>query len=171
MAGLGVEPLRDTGRPRVPPPPPEDANGPPAHLARRPAPPGRGRPAGDAEPPPLDLDDPVVGDVVRRLRRAQRGGTAGSRVGDGVPTLDLHGLSVPDSRSELRRFLDLHVHAGTRLVRVIAGRGLHSAGVAAVREEAELVLASTSAVAGIDPAPEAEGGEGVLIVRLRRRRS
>jgi DNA-nicking Smr family endonuclease len=85
----------------------------------------------------------------------------------GAPVLDLHGFSEEDALHELRRFVDLHRGGKAAIVRIITGRGVH--GEAVIRPAVHAWLARTSAVAAWRLGLPAEGGEGVVIVQLRRR--
>lgn len=178
MASHGVErrasgPERVVARPAIDP----DDLHPPALLR----PPSAARsdgspPAGESPTEDEEPTDPELADLLRRVRAAGRKGRddparrrSGSRELLSTPLLDLHGFSVADARSELRRVLDAAAAGGVRRLRVIVGRGRHAEGLPGVREEALRLLASSTLVAEHRVARASEGGAGVVIVTLRRR--
>jgi hypothetical protein len=176
--------------PPKPPPPPEPEPEPPVsfeeEMARqgiapsgasgadrvsvRPSPPGPRRDAGGEEDPPPGLDDDASWEhATRGVLARDRGVARGPRERvASLPTLDLHGFSEDDALAELGRFLELHRREEPRWVRVITGRGRH--GSAVLRRAASRRLQASPAVAAVRPAEPADGGEGVLLVQLRRAR-
>lgn len=103
----------------------------------------------------------------RHLRRLRRGEIEADR------SLDLHGLREAEAREDVAFELREAHEEGERCVRIVHGRGRHSAGAPVLKEAllgwlqapplAALVLAFASA-------PPAQGGSGALLVLLRRRR-
>jgi DNA-nicking Smr family endonuclease len=97
------------------------------------------------------------------------------RTGEPAPDrdLDLHGLSVGEAREDVAYEVDDAWHAGERCIRIVTGRGRHSAlgpvlrdaviGWLQARPLADQVMAFASA-------PSSLGGPGALLVLLRRRR-
>lgn len=99
--------------------------------------------------------------VLRRLRRGDPPAEA---------QLDLHGLHRDAARQKLRAFLVQSVAAGRRAIRIVHGRGLHSAGEPVLRTEVARVLEAaiiTGEVLAFRPAPPTEGGAGAVHVLLR----
>jgi len=102
-------------------------------------------------------------ETVRRLRRGL------------VPVdgrLDLHGMGVPEARTQLELFLRTMHSRGERCVLVIHGKGEHSpGGVAVLRGEIAAWLSqgtSSEHVAAFTTSSVADGGEGAVYVLLRR---
>ncbi len=84
--------------------------------------------------------------------------------------LDLHGLSREQARQKLRFFLEDSRHHGLGTVLIITGQGKSSGGEAVLRADAEryLNLEGRAWVAEWSRAPRQYGGEGALVVFLRR---
>lgn len=81
------------------------------------------------------------------------------------PTLDLHGETADSARRVAGEWLRRQRDAGERTVRIITGRGKHSAGPAVLREEiAHLLDELRGELVG---RVEEEGGGGALRVELR----
>jgi DNA-nicking Smr family endonuclease len=89
-------------------------------------------------------------------------------------TLDLHGLRAEVAGPRLVRFIATSAALGRRVVLVIGGRGAHSGPAGPVLLELAIAcLSAPPAVAHVlafVSAPPAWGGQGALLVRLRRRR-
>ena len=83
-------------------------------------------------------------------------------------TLDLHGLSESAAHQRLERFMDAAVRQGKRRVVVITGkgRGILQASVPAWLEAPRL----RAHIAAISLAPPEKGGEGALLVLLKKPR-
>lgn len=99
---------------------------------------------------------------MKRLRRGQL-----------VPeaTLDLHGVLRHEVNDRMSHFLQRATHQGAEVVLVITGKGLHSAsGEPVVRRAVEdfLQREGKTAVAQWGRAPRRYGGEGALVLFLRR---
>lgn len=102
--------------------------------------------------------DGVQDAVLRKLRRGQY------RV---AGECDLHGLTVPEAKQELREFLARHVARQARCVRVIHGKGLRSGPRGPVVKAAvNLVLRKTAAVIAFCSARQIDGGTGAIYVLL-----
>lgn len=84
--------------------------------------------------------------------------------------LDLHGLSRRDALLRVRVFLGAARADGVGVVRVITGRGLHSRGGATVRAAVLEALRGElrEHVADVVRSPRSLGGEGAVVVFLRR---
>jgi DNA-nicking Smr family endonuclease len=84
-------------------------------------------------------------------------------------TLDLHGVTVDDGIAKLRGFLLESRDLGRRRVRVIHGKGLHSAAGAPLREAvvADLLGATSGLVRAFATACASDGGEGATIIIVR----
>lgn len=143
-----------------------------------------GSPPAAAAPPPADRElflaslgemEAVFADelpaeeeppaVPRRMRQVRRG--------ELVPEarLDLHGLGRDDARQRVRHFLDNAVFHGRKTVLIVTGRGKGSGGEPVLRAEIERYLKYEAAawVAEWGRAPAPYGGEGALVVFLKRR--
>ncbi len=93
------------------------------------------------------------------------------RSGEPPPRIDLHRRRADEALQYLAMMLEMHRRRGTREVLVVHGRGLHSSGGAPVLgplvrrwlgEHPELAASHR-------PAPRDWGGEGAVVVVLRRR--
>ncbi len=125
--------------------------------------------AADAASAPGDGEDAgeaLWKNATRGTRRARDGAPEGRPAA--WPTLDLHGFAEADAIHALRQFVALHAAPSARWVRVITGRGAHGTGV--VREASARWLRQSPAVAAFRPAEPADGGDGVLLVQLKRQR-
>jgi len=99
--------------------------------------------------------------VLRKLRRGQYRVEA---------ELDLHGLTVAQSKVELRDFLLNAQRAGMRCVRIIHGKGLGSGHRGPVlKNTANVLLQRTDAVPAFSSARPVDGGTGAIYVLLGRR--
>lgn len=103
-----------------------------------------------------------------RMKRLRRGNI--------VPeaTLDLHGALRHEVDDKMRHFLQRTAHQGAEVALVITGKGLHSAaGEPVVRRAVEEFLhrEGKPAVVQWGRAPRRYGGEGALVMFLRRRKS
>ena len=110
----------------------------------------------------------VVGLDPRLVRRLRRGDFAWQG------HLDLHGMTSPDARQAVERFLLEHFRNGVRCVLLVHGRGLNSKDQTPILKErlkswlargrlGKIVLAFTTA-------RPCDGGAGALYVLLRRKR-
>ena len=95
-------------------------------------------------------------------RRARQGEFAGA------PALVLHGLTREAARLALSTFVRARAADGVAVVRVVTGRGLHSAGDAVLQAAVPGWLRGELApyVREIVRAPREAGGEGALLVLL-----
>jgi DNA-nicking Smr family endonuclease len=86
-------------------------------------------------------------------------------------TLDLHGCTREEARQKVQFFLEDSVYQGKKTVLVVTGRGRRSAAEPVIRTEVERYLASEAQawVSEWGRAPRHYGGEGALVVFLRRR--
>lgn len=84
-------------------------------------------------------------------------------------SLDLHGLIVVEAMPRLERFLVMAARARRRCVRVVHGKGLHSDGVATLRDAVIAALATelSGLVHAFSMAPPKDGGAGATIVLVR----
>lgn len=84
--------------------------------------------------------------------------------------LDLHGLSRGEALEKVRFFLENAVHHGRRTVLLVTGRGKGSRGEPILRGEVERYLKGEgrSLVIEWDRAPRQYGGEGALILFLKK---
>lgn len=81
-------------------------------------------------------------------------------------SLDLHGLSKENASVRLKIFLDRCIFLGHRRVLVIHGKG---SGI--LRESVRRMLGESSNVAMVSEASARLGGDGAVIVDLRKRES
>lgn len=101
--------------------------------------------------------------VPRRMRQVARGQLKPEA------ELDLHGLTVDEASVKLRFFLQGAAHHGFQTVLVITGRGLHSSDGPVLRQAMEALMAQLGElVLEWGGAPRQLGGEGALVVFLRR---
>ena len=84
--------------------------------------------------------------------------------------VDLHGRTLADALLHLQYELKSAMTRGDRSIVVITGKGLHSNGRARIRDAAPGWLQKECAewVEGVGAAPRRLGGEGALLVVLRR---
>jgi DNA-nicking Smr family endonuclease len=126
----------------------------------------------DSLPPPIALT--VEGDGVRISGRApgvSRAQIAELRRGRVHPEakLDLHGHTAAQAEAALRAFLVEAAALRRRCVLVIHGRGLHSDGVAVLRDTvfAALVGPMSGWVHAFATAASCDGGDGATYVMVR----
>jgi hypothetical protein len=81
------------------------------------------------------------------------------------PTLDLHGHTADEAHERARRWLTERQAQGDRTVRIITGKGLHSAGLPVLPGTIEALLRSLRGTVVARSAPEPGGG--VFRVELR----
>lgn len=84
--------------------------------------------------------------------------------------LDLHGLTREEARTKVRHFLDDSLYQGRRTVLIVTGRGKGSGGEPVLRAEVERYLAAEAGawVSEWGRAPGRYGGEGALVVFLKK---
>lgn len=104
--------------------------------------------------------------IPRRMKRVKQGRL--------VPeaTLDMHGCQRLEVVPRLRRFLQNAQHNDFQTVLVITGKGLHSeSGEAVVRKETEKLLSGDGMTMVVEwgTAPKQYGGEGALVIFLRKK--
>ncbi len=102
------------------------------------------------------------------VNRAQVAALRGGQVRPEA-TLDLHGLTVATAGPALERFLLDAVRHRRRCVLIIHGHGIHSDGVAVLRELvlADLTGRASGLVHAFASAAPADGGRGATYVMLR----
>jgi DNA-nicking Smr family endonuclease len=101
------------------------------------------------------------------LRRLRRGEVPVDR------ELDLHGLDATRAAARVSAALRAAREAGERCVRIVHGRGLHSAGGPVLKDAVLAQLEGPSLaplVLAFASGPPREGGAGALLVLLRRAR-
>jgi DNA-nicking Smr family endonuclease len=97
--------------------------------------------------------------TLRKLRRGQFSVAA---------EIDLHGLTSPQARSELRSFVAEQVTKGARCVRVIHGKGKGSGPRGPVlKNVVNICLRRMDAVVAFGSARPQDGGSGAVYVLLR----
>lgn len=84
-------------------------------------------------------------------------------------TLDLHGDTVAAALPRLERFLLEAARDRRRCVLVVHGKGLHSDGVAVLRDAVQTALVNelSGLVHAFGPAAPADGGDGATAVMVR----
>jgi DNA-nicking Smr family endonuclease len=89
-------------------------------------------------------------------------------------TCDLHGMRAEPARARLERFVVGCAERGCRVVLVVCGRGLHSGPEGPVLLELAREVLTGPAVGrhalAFTSAPPRQGGEGALVVLLRKQR-
>ena len=99
--------------------------------------------------------------VLRKLRRGQY------RV---ERELDLHGHTAASAKLELAGFLQRAVTDGVSCVRIVHGKGLHSeTGVPVLKNLVDRMLRQRADVLAFHSAPAAQGGNGAVLVLLKKR--
>jgi len=78
-------------------------------------------------------------------------------------TLDLHGLTREEAGFRLKNFILRCTHLGFSQVLIIHGKGS-----GALREEVRSILANSSAVVMIEEAKVNQGGQGAVVVQLKK---
>lgn len=119
--------------------------------------------------PPPKPSHIEVGDLSRLDAKSAKKFTKESKTRDA--TLDLHDMNQDEAHRAVTRFIAKAQREGWRNVRIITGKGTRSGGV--LREKTALWL-NSAPIAGhvlaISHAAPREGGEGVLLVLLKRQR-
>lgn len=106
--------------------------------------------------------DEVPGRILQRLRRGLYA------VQD---ELDLHAADAMRAEGLLRAFLAEARHAGHGCVRIVHGKGLHSdSGVPVLKNLVDRMLRQRSDVLAFHSAPATQGGNGAVLVLLKRDR-
>jgi len=105
--------------------------------------------------------DDVPPQTLRRLKRAE------FAIEDEI---DLHASSERAAEELLRRFLAETRDAGHHCVRIVHGKGLHSAQGPVLKGMVERMLSQRADVLAYASAPAAHGGTGAVLVLLARRR-
>jgi DNA-nicking Smr family endonuclease len=104
--------------------------------------------------------DEVPGRVLQRLKRGQYA------VQD---ELDLHAADAVRAEALLRAFLAEVRQAGHGCVRIVHGKGLHSdSGVPVLKNLVDRMLRQRADVLAFHSAPAAQGGNGAVLVLLKR---
>ncbi|MDX2074263.1 MAG: Smr/MutS family protein [Alphaproteobacteria bacterium] len=86
-------------------------------------------------------------------------------------TLDLHGLTLEQAHRRLVVFIEAHVKNGSRELLVITGKGKGGEGALMHEVPRWLTLSDMKAhISMVSKAKPQQGGEGALIVRLRRKK-
>ncbi|MBZ0230841.1 MAG: Smr/MutS family protein [Deltaproteobacteria bacterium] len=116
----------------------------------------------------LDTDDGRVSGRAEGVNRAQVSALRAGKVRVEA-TLDLHGDTVSVARPRLEKFLSDAARDRRRCVLVIHGKGLHSDGVAVLRDAVWSALAGelSGLVQAFTIAAPADGGEGATAIMVR----
>ena len=146
-------------------------------TSRKPGPRPRQRWQEDTEEPQkvtASPPEPVTADALLEFRRGGVSDRLFRRLRGGrIPVeaeLDLHGLTAPNARRSVNRFLTRSQQRHRRCVRIIHGRG-RSSGVQGpvLKTEVNHLLKHTSAVLAFTSARPWDGGSGAVYVLLKRR--
>lgn len=111
----------------------------------------------------------AVGDLSRLDTKSAKAFTKESKTRDG--TIDLHDMNQEEAHRAVTRFIARAEREGWRNLRIITGKGARSGGI--LREKTIGWLNSapfTGKILAISHASPREGGEGVLLVLLKRLR-
>jgi DNA-nicking Smr family endonuclease len=79
--------------------------------------------------------------------------------------IDLHGLRLKEAQAEFAAFLEQTLQADLRCVRIITGKGLHSASGVGVINEMVVDILKAHKIKFRSGKPD-EGGSGVVIVEF-----
>ena len=92
-----------------------------------------------------------------------------SRMGEPEATLDLHGVAAAEVVRKVEWFLENAVFHGCRFVRIVTGKGVHSATGPVVKPLVETYLSGPGRrfVATWVKAPGNQGGEGAILVEVQ----
>jgi DNA-nicking Smr family endonuclease len=92
------------------------------------------------------------------------------RIGEPEATLDLHGVLAADVDRKVGHFLENAVFHGCRSVRIVTGKGVHSAVAPVLRPLVETYLCGPGRKFVIEwtRAPLQQGGAGALLALLRK---
>lgn len=114
-------------------------------------------------------EDVRVGDLSRLDPKSAKAFTKETKRRDGA--LDLHDMNQDEAYRAITRFIAKAEREGWRNLRIITGKGARSGGI--LREKVTLWLNSppfTGKVLALSHGAPREGGEGVLLVLLKRTR-
>lgn len=116
----------------------------------------------------VEGDDGLVTGRAGGVNRAQVALLRGGQVRPEV-TLDLHGKSGAEAEPALDQFLVEAARQRRRCVLIVHGQGLHSGGVAILRDlvVAALVGRASGLIHAFAPAAPSDGGRGATYVMLR----
>jgi len=104
--------------------------------------------------------DEVPGRILQRLKRGEYAAQ---------DELDLHATDAPRAEAMLRAFLAEARHAGHGCVRIVHGKGLHSdSGIPVLKNLVDRMLRQRADVLAFHSAPAAQGGNGAVLVLLKR---
>jgi DNA-nicking Smr family endonuclease len=109
-----------------------------------------------------EIDPPKKND--KRVKH-EKTSTTQSRKRKVDGTIDLHGMTVDEAITLLHRFLDREKRRGSRLVLVIHGRG-----TGALKKAVWAAVDTHPLVDTYQGASKNLGGQGAIVIRLRRRR-
>ena len=115
-----------------------------------------------SEPVRQSAGEPGTGGSRRQARKVAR------RMGEPEATLDLHGIAAAEVLRKVEWFLENAVFHGCRFVRIVTGKGVHSATGPVVKPLVETYLSGPGRqfVAAWVKAPGIQGGEGALLAEL-----
>ena len=104
--------------------------------------------------------DEVPGRILQRLRRGEYAAQ---------DELDLHATDATRAEVMLRVFMAEARDAGHGCVRIVHGKGLHSdSGIPVLKNLVDRMLRQRADVLAFHSAPAAQGGNGAVLVLLRR---
>ncbi len=116
----------------------------------------------------IEVDGGRVSARAEGVNRAQVGALRAGKV-RAEATLDLHGNTVAEAMPLLERFLLDAARVRRRCVLVVHGKGLHSDGLAVLRDAVQSALASemSGLVHAFASAAPSDGGDGATCVMVR----
>ena len=82
--------------------------------------------------------------------------------------IDLHGMTVDAARDYLRSFLGECAASGTRVIRIVHGKGYRSKGTPVIKAMVNRWLRAVPTVLAFHSAIPAEGGTGAVVVLLKK---
>ena len=82
--------------------------------------------------------------------------------------IDLHGMTVDAARDYLRAFLGDCEASGTRVIRIVHGKGYRSKGTPVIKSMVNRWLRAVPIVLAFHSAIPAEGGTGAVLVLLKK---
>ncbi len=82
--------------------------------------------------------------------------------------IDLHGMTVADASVYLRQFLGECEAAGTRIIRIVHGKGYRSPGAPVIKAMVNRWLRELPMVLAFHSAVPAQGGTGAVVVLLKK---
>ncbi len=115
----------------------------------------------------LDMYPPEDKDKNRPLRKTPPVSAGKLKKMQPQRSLDLHGLTAAEARSELSAFLSKAKSDGLKKVLIIHGKGYHSAGKPVLKDEVVRFLERCNDAGTFGTAPRDLGGSGATWVLIK----